>query len=222
MEKNPKLKGFRLVCCLVVLLPVMLSPAAGAGSDLKVLILGDSLSAAFNMPLEQGWVNLLQQRLAKSYPDCNVLNASISGETAANAVNRLPQLITQYRPDVVVIELGGNDGLRGFKLSQIETNLQRLIDIAKQAGAEVVLTGIQLNPNYGPQYNAGFRELFVKLAKKNATGLVPFILAGIGDDPGKMQADGIHPTAAAQPQVLDNMWPYIEAAIKARRAAEST
>ena len=202
-----------------VLILAMLSPVgAGAGAGIDVLILGDSLSAAFNMPLERGWVNLLQQRVNDLYPGCKVINASVSGETAANAVNRLPQLIAEYQPEVVVIELGGNDGLRGFKLLQIEKDLQRLIDIAQQAKAGVVLTGIQLNPNYGPRYNTEFRNMYAKLAKKNATGLVPFILEGIGEDPDKMQADGIHPTADAQQLVLENMWPYIETAIKARLA----
>ncbi|MBN1379571.1 MAG: arylesterase [Gammaproteobacteria bacterium] len=200
---------YRVLLILVIGLPA----GVLAHSTAKILILGDSLSAAYNMPLEQGWVSLLQDRVEKTMPGAKVINASISGETAANAVNRLPQLIIEHRPDVIVIELGGNDGLRGFKLSEIEQNLQRLIDISNQAGASVVLTGLYLNPNYGPRFNTQFNQIFSKLAKRNGTGLVPFILEGIGDDPGKMQTDAIHPTADAQPQILENMWPHIRNAI---------
>lgn len=204
----------RLLYRIIVILLVMIPGWSEATSAVKILILGDSLSAAYNMPLEQGWVSLLQRRIDKIRPGMNVINASISGETAANAVNRLPRLMAEYDPDLVVIELGGNDGMRGFKLQQIERNLQQLIDIARRNDAGVVITGIQLHPNYGPRYNDLFMRMFTKLAKKNKTGPVPFILDGIGDHPAKMQEDGIHPSTGAQPEVLDNMWPAIEAALK--------
>jgi acyl-CoA thioesterase-1 len=203
----------RTVSRILLILTVFLPVCAIAQPPVKVLILGNSLSAAYNMPLEQGWVNLLQERVNKAYPGTTIINASISGETAANAVNRLPQLITEHKPDIIVIELGGNDGLRGFRLPDIEQNLQSLIDISRNADAVVVLTGIHLHPNYGAKFNTLFMNMFTKLAEKNKTGLVPFILEGIGDKEGRMQADGIHPNAGAQGQVLDNMWPAIEAAI---------
>lgn len=202
-----------IICRVFLVLLITLPPASFAASGAKVLILGDSLSAAYNIPLEQGWVSLLQERVNKSYPGTKIINASISGETAANAVNRLPRLLVEHEPEVVVIELGGNDGLRGFQLSQIEQNLQKLIDICRQADAGVILTGIQLNPNYGARFNDLFTAMYTRLAEKNKTGLVPFILEGIGDKPDLMQADAIHPTAEAQKQVLDNMWPEIEAAL---------
>jgi acyl-CoA thioesterase-1 len=202
------------ICRLFLVLLITLPPGSFAASGVKVLILGDSLSAAYNIPLEQGWVSLLQERVNKSYPDTKIINASISGETAANAVNRLPRLLVEHEPQVVVIELGGNDGLRGFQLSQIEQSLQKLIDICRQADTGVVLTGIRLNPNYGTRFNDLFTTMYTRLAEKNKTGLVPFILEGVGDKPGLMQADAIHPTAEAQKQVLDNMWPGIEVALR--------
>lgn len=192
-----------------------LSAAAGTTDRLTVLVLGDSLSAAYNMPLEQGWVSLLQKRVAKRYPETRIVNASVTGETAENAVRRLPALIEQYAPDVIVIELGGNDGLRGFDLANIRESLQTLIDLSKAAGAEVVLTGVRLNPNYGPRFNQLFFDMYRQLAEENQVYRVPFILEGIGDHPEKMQDDATHATSAAQPEVLDNMWPVIEEAIKA-------
>ena len=182
----------------------------------NVLVLGDSLSAAYNIPVERGWVSLLQRRVAEEFSNVSVVNASVSGETAANAVSRLPLLIDEYTPDIVVIELGGNDGLRGFPLEKIEQSLQTLIEIAKSSGAYVVLTGVKLNPNYGPKFNDLFFKMFARLAQENGTGLVPFILKDIGDDAKKMQEDAIHPTANAQNEVLENMWPQINLAIERR------
>jgi acyl-CoA thioesterase-1 len=197
---------------LVAPLPAV---SADFADELTVLILGDSLSAAYNMPLERGWVNLLQQRVAKTYQGTRIVNASVTGETAGNAVRRLPALIEEHAPDVIVIELGGNDGLRGFQLANIRQSLQALIDLAKGAGAEAVLTGIHLNPNYGPKFNQLFFDMYRELAVENQVHRVPFILEGIGDDPDKMQEDAVHPTAEAQPEVLENMWPAIEQAIQA-------
>lgn len=190
------------------------SPLTAQTADVKVLILGDSLSSAYNMPVERGWVSLLQRRVAEKYPGTQVVNASISGETAANAVHRLPGLLQRHAPDVLVIELGGNDGLRGIKLPQIRRSLQSLIDMGKAAGAEIVLAGIQLHPNFGARFNQQFLDIYRQLAAQNKLHLVPLILQGIGDDPEKMQDDMTHPTAGAQPEVLENMWPMIEGAVK--------
>jgi acyl-CoA thioesterase-1 len=199
---------FFLIAALVV------TPAAANNAGVKVLILGDSLSSAYNIPLERGWVTLLQRRAVEKYPGTEIVNASISGETAANAVHRLPALLERHAPDVLVIELGGNDGLRGLKLPIIRQNLQSLIDMGKAAGAEVVLAGIHLHANYGPKFNQKFLQIYSELATQNKIHLVPLMLKGIGDDPKKMQADLTHPTAEAQPEVLDTMWPPIETAIK--------
>lgn len=199
-----------------IMVPVMaLAAPASTTADTTILILGDSLSSAYNIPMERGWAALLQQRAAEKYPGTRIMNASISGETAANAVHRLPALLKQHKPDVLVIELGGNDGLRGFKLPQIRRSLQTLIDMGKAAGAEIVLAGIHLHANYGQKFNQQFLGMYRELATENDIYLVPLILQGIGDDPKKMQADMTHPTAEAQPEVLDVMWPMIETAIKA-------
>jgi acyl-CoA thioesterase-1 len=203
-----------LIIVLSGALPALNAMADAAGT-LTVLVLGDSLSAAYNMPLERGWVNLLQKRVTEQYPETRIVNASVTGETAENAVRRLPALIERYAPDVIVIELGGNDGLRGFDLVNIRKSLQTLIDLGKDAGAEVVLTGVRLNPNYGPRFNRLFFDMYRQLAEENQVRRVPFILEGIGDHPEKMQADATHATAAAQPEVLDNMWPAIGEAIRA-------
>jgi acyl-CoA thioesterase-1 len=202
---------------ILFLLVTATSWASPVWSDMpvKVLVLGDSISAAYNIPVERGWVTLLQQRVDKQYPGTQIINASISGETSANAVNRLPALIKQHAPNVIVIELGGNDGLRGYALPQIRQSLQTLIDASKAAGAEVVLAGIHLNPNYGPKFNTLFVNMFRELREGNRIHWIPFILEGIGDNPDKMQGDAVHPTADAQAELLDNMWPEIEAAIKA-------
>ncbi len=205
---------FFLVLALVV------TPAVAETAGVKVLILGDSLSSAYNIPLEQGWVTLLQQRAAEKYPGTGIVNASVSGETAANAVRRLPALLERHAPDVLVIELGGNDGLRGLKLPIIRQNLQSLIDMGKAAGTEIVLAGIHLHPNYGPKFNQKFLQIYSELATQNKIHLVPLMLLGIGDDPKKMQDDMTHPTAEAQPQVLDTMWPQIETAIRNKTRKE--
>ncbi|HEX5055812.1 MAG TPA: arylesterase [Gammaproteobacteria bacterium] len=190
--------------------PLVTAETAGV----KVLILGDSLSSAYNIPMERGWVTLLQQRVAEKYPGTRIVNASVSGETAANAVHRLPALLEQHEPDVLVIELGGNDGLRGIKLAQVRQSLQSLIETGKTSGAEVVLAGIHLHPNYGAKFNQLFLDMYRELAAQYKVRLVPLILEGVGDDPAKMQEDMTHPKADAEPAVLDNMWPAIEQAIK--------
>jgi acyl-CoA thioesterase-1 len=192
-------------------------PLTAETGGVKVLILGDSLSSAYNMPVERGWVSLLQQRVDDKYPGTEIVNASISGETAANAVHRLPALLERHAPDVLVIELGGNDGLRGLKLQQIRRSLQSLIDMGKASDAGIVLAGIQLHTNYGDKFNQQFLGIYRELAAQNKIHLVPLMLQGIGDDPKKMQDDMTHPTAAAQPEVLDIMWPMIETAIRAAR-----
>jgi acyl-CoA thioesterase-1 len=190
--------------CLLLVLPF----GAGASSApaQTILVLGDSLSAAYGIPLEAGWVALLENHL----PEARVVNASISGETTEGGVNRLVPLLEQHRPDVVVIELGGNDGLRGFQLQRIRDNLARLVEQSQQAGARVLLVGMRIPPNYGPRYTDGFYRAFEETAQRYDTALVPFLLDGVATDPALMQQDGIHPTVEAQRRMFDNVWPHLK------------
>ncbi|WP_266169768.1 arylesterase [Dyella subtropica] len=186
-----------LLCCM---------GATQAAPSKVVLVLGDSLSAAHNIATEQGWVHLLEVRLGEMEPGWTAINASISGETSLSGRNRLPALLAKYKPGVVVIELGANDGLRGLPLPALRDNLASMIDAAQHAGARVLLLGIELPVNYGPQYRDGLRAVYAELAKQKRTGLVPFLLDGVALDPTLMQDDGLHPRAAGEPRVLDNVW----------------
>jgi len=181
-------------------------PVAG-----PVLVVGDSLSAAHNIPLESGWVSLLGQRLKQEMaaPPA-VINASISGETTSGALTRLPGLLARHRPGVVVIELGGNDALRGLSPAQLQANLERMVVLSRQAGARVLLLGIDVPPNYGPAYRQRLKRAYAELAARDGVALVPFLLEGVALDPKLMQPDGLHPTAAAQPRLLDNVWPSLK------------
>ena len=171
-----------------------------------MLVLGDSLSAAHNIPVEAGWVHLLGDRLAKMEPGWTVVNASISGETSLSGRNRLPALLEKTRPAVLVIELGANDGLRGLPLPPLKDNLATMIDDAQKAHIRVLLLGIELPVNYGPQYRDGLRAVYADLARAKNVGLVPFLLEGVALKPELMQQDGLHPVAAGEPMVLDNVW----------------
>jgi acyl-CoA thioesterase-1 len=173
--------------------------------DPTLLVLGDSLSAAYGLDADAGWVSLLQQRLEAQGSGYLVVNASVSGETTAGGLSRLPGLLEQHRPQVLVIALGANDGLRGFPFDTIRANLTRMIDLAQGAGSRVLLVGIRLPPNYGAAYTEGFQAVFREVAAAEQVPLVPLLLAGVeGFD--MMQADGIHPSAAAQGRILDNVW----------------
>lgn len=191
---------------------------AQAAPTRSVLVLGDSLSAAHNIPVESGWVHLLGERLGKMEPPWHVVNASISGETSLGGRNHLPELLAKERPGVVVIELGANDGLRGLPLDALRDNLAAMIDLAQQRGARVLLLGIELPVNYGPQYRDGLRAIYAELARSKRTALVPFLLDGVALDPALMQDDGLHPTAAGEPRVLDNVWKALEPLLKAPRS----
>ena len=202
--------------CLVLLLFVWCAIASAADAPRKVLVLGDSLSAAHNIPVEAGWVRLLDARTSKMATPWAMVNASISGETSLSGRNRLPGLLAKQRPRVVVIELGANDGLQGLPLAKLAENLDAMIAAAKAAGAKVLLLGIELPVNYGPQYRDGLRKVYQDAAKKHGVGLVPFLLDGVALDPALMQDDGLHPTAAGEPRVLRNVWnalrPLLDAA----------
>ena len=180
---------------------------AAAGT---ILIVGDSISAGFGLDTRLGWVSLLEQRLEREGHDDRVINASISGDTSAGGQARLPALLTEHKPDVVIVELGGNDGLRGQPPAQLQQNLAAMIDAAKTAGAKVLLLGMQLPPNYGPRYTEAFAGVYTQLADEKQIALVPFFLEGVGGHPELMQADGLHPAAAAQQRLLDNVWPALK------------
>ena len=175
-----------------------------------VLVLGDSLSAAHNIPIEYGWVSLLDVRLGKMVPKWTAINASISGETSLSGRNRLPLLLHKYHPRVLVLELGANDGLQGLPLPALRDNLDAMIAMAQRTGARVLLLGIELPLNYGPQYRDGLRAVYAGLARSRHTALVPFLLDGVALDPALMQADGLHPVAKAEPRVLNNVWPALQ------------
>ncbi|GAA4011320.1 arylesterase [Actimicrobium antarcticum] len=173
-------------------------------------MLGDSLSAEYGLSRGDGWVALLEKRLAEAKIDATVVNASISGETTSGGKSRLSALLAKNRPAVVVVELGANDGLRGLALSDTQKNLREIINTSKKAHARVVLVGMQLPPNYGTDYTKRFAAQFPALAKETRSALVPFMLEGVVTQPQLFQADRIHPTAAAHPIILDNIWPHLK------------
>jgi len=166
-----------------------------------LLILGDSLSAAYNLPEQQGWVALLERQWQQQYPARAVINASISGETTGGALRRLPRLLSEHPPKWMLLELGGNDGLRGFTPSQTRDNLDRLIRLGQDAGADVLLTQIRLPPNYGSRYVQAFESIFPQLAEQYRIPLMPFFVEDLIDQPGMMMDDGLHPSAKAQPLI---------------------
>lgn len=193
-----------------------LAGAATAATPV-VLVVGDSLSAEYGLQRGSGWVALLEKRLAQEKIAATVVNASVSGDTSSGGRSRLAPLLAQHRPAVVVIELGGNDALRGLPLSMTERNLAEMARSSKASGAKVLLAGMQVPPNYGRQYNEDFAALFAKVAKAEGAALVPFLLKGVGDAPNAtelFQADRIHPKEAAHPIMLGNVWPVLKPLLK--------
>jgi acyl-CoA thioesterase-1 len=193
----------------VAALVLLLFAACAYSASKPVLVLGDSLSAEYGLPRDSGWVQLLQQRLAQSGIDAQVVNASISGETTSGGRARLPALLKQYHPSLVVIELGANDGLRGLPLAPMEANLRAMIQEARQAHATVLLVGMRIPPNYGNAYAQKFAAAFASVANETKVALVPFLLEGVAGKPQLFQADRLHPVAQAQPIMLDNVWPSL-------------
>ncbi len=178
-------------------------------------VLGDSLSAAYRLKPEEGWVALLQNRLVEQGSDIKVVNASISGETTQGGLTRLPELLNRHQPNWIVLELGANDGLRATPIPRIEQNLRALIDQSQEAGAEPIIVGIQLPPNYGPRYTRRFFGLYESLAQEYELARVPFLLEDVALKPELMQSDGLHPTAEAQPIVLEQVWPTLSSVMLA-------
>ena len=175
---------------------------------------GDSLSAAYGIAEKRGWVALLGERLRRERPDYSVANASISGETSSGGLGRMARALAQHKPAVLVLELGANDGLRGLPVAQMKQNLSAMILQAQKAGARVVLVGMRIPPNYGPEYTREFEAAFADLAQRHRTARVPFLFAGMGEDLALFQPDRIHPTEAAQPILLDNVWKALRPLLK--------
>jgi len=207
-----------LACCYA--LGAAAAPASPAPRT--ILVVGDSLSAEYGLKRGTGWVALLEKRLAAQKIPARVVNASISGDTTSGGRSRLPAILAQHKPDVVVLELGGNDALRGLPLTQTQANLAHMAEAAQKARAKVLLVGIQVPPNYGTDYANRFAGLYQSVAKSHKTALVPFMLKGVADgtDATRLfQADRIHPTEAAQPLILDNIWPELKKLLTAPAAA---
>jgi acyl-CoA thioesterase-1 len=191
--------------------------AAGAAEPARrLLIVGDSLSAEYGLPRGSGWVALLGRRLAERRTGIEVVNASISGETTSGGRTRLPELLAKHRPAFVVVELGGNDALRGLPLASTEANLREMVRAARQANARPLLLGMQMPPNYGRAYGEQFAALFVRVAEAERVPLVPFFLEGFGDKAEYFQPDRIHPAERAQPLMLENVWPTLQKLIASR------
>lgn len=204
--------AYRRLTAWLLALPVTITLMLAAGAALAearptLLVMGDSLSAAYGIEADEGWVSLLEARLDGK---ARVVNASISGETSAGGASRLPELLGQHAPDIVLLELGGNDGLRGLPPGQFEANMTRMVEASLDAGAEVLLLGIDIPPNYGQAYRDAFTGVYHRLADDFDLALVPFLLEGVALDETLMQGDGIHPTAEAQPLILDNVWPTLK------------
>ena len=175
-----------------------------------ILVLGDSVSAGYGLASNEGWVALLQSRLKAQGYGYRVINASVSGETTTGGLARLPRALSVHRPKIVIVELGGNDGLRALPLETSRRNLERIIETSQASGARVLLLGMKIPPNYGPRYSQGFEQLFSDLARRYRLPFEPFFLEKIALAPGMMQSDGLHPTAKAQPVMLDTVWPVLK------------
>ncbi|SCK06723.1 acyl-CoA thioesterase-1 [Vogesella sp. LIG4] len=194
----------RLVPACLLLCTSLAAPAALAA---RVVVFGDSISAGYGINPAQGWVKLLQDKLGAQH---TVINASLSGETTAGGLSRLPAVLQQHRPDVVVLELGGNDGLRGLPLIEMQRNLSSMAQLARSAHARVLLIGMALPPNYGPEYGARFQQVYRDVARQQKAALVPLLVAGFERDLSQFQSDGIHPIASAQPRMVANVLPTLQ------------
>ncbi len=194
---------------------IAIAPAWSYGNTARndsptILVLGDSVSAGYGLASNEGWVALLQSRLKAQGYGYRVINASVSGETTTGGLARLPRALSVHRPKIVIVELGGNDGLRALPLETSRQNLERIIQASQSSGAKVLLLGMKIPPNYGPRYSQGFEQLFSDLARRYRLPFEPFFLEKIALAPGMMQSDGLHPTAKAQPVMLDTVWPVLK------------
>ncbi len=212
------IKGLRPPHGLLLLLLLLCNPA-GADAGPVILVFGDSLSAAHGLRTEQGWVALLQQRLRQQGYPHRLVNASLSGDTTDSGLQRLPRALRRHRPELVILELGGNDGLHGLPPERTHTNLARMIRLIQASGAQVLLVGMQIPPNYGPRFAQRFRQIYPSLAREFGIPLVPFLLAGLENRRDLFQADQIHPNARAQPLLLENVWAALAPLLRGRATA---
>ncbi|WP_258363803.1 arylesterase [Nitrosomonas ureae] len=204
---------------LIILIVVFTICAPAVASTNTIMVFGDSLSSSYGISTEAGWVTLLEQRLQSKYADYRIINASISGETALGGRNRIRQALETHRPEIVIVELGGNDGLRGASIKSIYENLAAIIGECQQNNALVLLAGMQLPPNYGRTYTQKFQAIFPQLAENYQIKLIPFLLAGFGDKHEFFQADGIHPTEVAQKKIAENVWEVLQTMFKTEQIA---
>jgi acyl-CoA thioesterase I len=193
---------------LFLLLTIVSNFSLATSDTARILVMGDSLSAGYGIDIQQGWVKLLEHELTQMHK-VSITNASVSGETSSGGLARLPALLEQHKPTIVILELGGNDGLRGQPLKLLAKNMQAMIDISKHSGATVLLAGMQIPPNYGARYANQFKALYAQLAEKNKLPLIPFLLENVAGHSDLIQQDGIHPTAAAQPLIVENVMPVL-------------
>ncbi len=200
----------RLTALFALFALMSASPTALATAQPTILVLGDSISAAYGIQREQGWVSRLAERVAGLSPPWRVVNASISGETTGGGLARLSASLETHDPEVLIIELGGNDALRGYPIERIRENILEMVALGLQARSQVLLVGMQIPPNYGPRYTREFSNLFRSVSDQTEVPLVPFILEPVALTPEMMQSDGIHPTAEAQPLMLETVWPHLE------------
>jgi acyl-CoA thioesterase-1 len=216
MSANPLQRLSRVNIAFLALFLCLLNTSSDAVESQApvMLVLGDSLSAAYGLDPELGWVNLLARRLSEQGYSYRTVNASITGDTTQGGRARLPRALAQHRPAIVIIELGGNDGLRGINPERVYQNLSEMTRLSQQRGAIVLLLGIRIPENYGKAYTQRFEAVYPRLSEATGAPLVPFLLERIADQPGLMQADGIHPSAAAQPIILDNVWLKLEPLVK--------
>ena len=196
------MKRVLLYLLLLTSLPAMAAPT--------LLVVGDSLSAGYGVTTDRRWVDLLEQRLRENCRPVQVVNASVSGDTSSGGVSRLPALLKRYHPALVIVELGGNDGLRGIGAKTLRQNLLRMVELSREAGARVLLLGMRLPANYGPEFVNAFHQVYYDVAKAASVPLVPFLLEGVALDRSLMQADGIHPNDAGQPRLLENVWAQLQ------------
>ena len=201
---------------LILFISLLSSLYSSTSLGSTILVLGDSISAAYGIKPEQGWVNLLDEKLTQEgFKDYRVINASVSGNTTGDGLARLPPLLQKFKPSIVIVELGGNDGLRGYPIKLMENNLKRIIALSQKSEAKILLAGMEIPPNYGLRYTNALRQGFVNVVKgitanEQVFSFLPFMLKDVGTNPRLMQKDGIHPTAEAQIKLLDNVWPYLK------------
>ncbi|MDI1298172.1 arylesterase [Methylotenera sp.] len=204
----------KLLCISLLSLSFVACISQANAANPKILVFGDSLSAAYGIPKSQGWVALLQKKLADQHYQYDVINASISGETTSGGLTRLETALSKVQPNIIIIELGANDGLRGLPVKEMTENLNTMITQSKKANAKILLIGMKIPPNYGPKYTEAFRNTYPDLSLQHKVSLVPFLLENVAAQPKLIQDDGLHPNVSGQPILLDNIWPKLKPLLK--------